>query len=74
MLDNLTHVDRSLWDSARMQAYISLAPHMKRNSKIKVEDLWPLPWDPKQEKKMSQDDANSLLNIGASLTKIINKK
>lgn len=73
MLDNVQYVDRTMWDSARMQAYMYLAPHLKKNSKLAVEDLWPLPWDVKT-KKLDSVDAESLLKQGASLTKIINKE
>lgn len=49
--------DRQAWERARIQAYYSLAPHMKKGRNIKPKELIPLTWDKEDGyENMSLDD------------------
>jgi hypothetical protein len=38
---------RDSWERERVAAYLSVAPHLKKNSGVTADKLWPLPWDSK---------------------------
>jgi hypothetical protein len=38
---------RDSWERERVAAYLSVAPHLKKDSGFTADKLWPLPWDSK---------------------------
>jgi hypothetical protein len=38
---------RDNWERDRAATWISISPHLKKNSGLTPEKIWPLPWDAK---------------------------
>lgn len=49
IIEGLPYMDRALWESARLQAYVSLQPHLK--DKIKQQDICKFKWERDEEEQ-----------------------
>ena len=62
--------DRQSWEQARIQAYYSLAPHMKKGRNMTPQTLIPLTWDKDDSyENMSLDDIRQKFKNSPALTK-----
>lgn len=53
--DAIPQSDRPLYTMLRYFMYSNLLPNLKKGSKIKVEDVYPLPFDDSFKNKMKND-------------------
>lgn len=61
ILDNLTYLDRNLWESSRLNAFISAQTHSRKH--LSFNDICSFPWEKDYDKEnieISNDDIKRL--------------
>jgi hypothetical protein len=71
---------RDSWERERVAAYLSVAPHLKKDSGVTADKLWPLPWDRKKlAKKFNMENIHERVaqfskRVDEHMKKIAQKK
>ena len=75
IIEGLPYMDRALWESARLQAYIAIQPHLK--NKIKQQDICKFKWEDDAEEakehvtEMSNFDIERLKSLSEQFKNIV---
>ena len=69
-LRDLTHVNRPLWDAARIVSMFTVAPHMSK--KVQIQKMFPLPWDHDGEHEDTEDEIERQMEFMKQYAKTLN--
>lgn len=69
-LRDLTHVNRPLWDAARIVSMFTVAPHMSK--KVQIQKMFPLPWDHDGEHEDTEDEIQRQMEFMKQYAKTLN--
>ena len=54
---------RDDWERTRLATYIGVSPNFKKGSKLKPQDIFPLPWDAKDDYEGKVERAKQKLEL-----------